>query len=371
LFQSRHILIRMTSLLYCIQMHYYPKINGLRFIAIFLVLLEHFAWFIGKHLTAGYYGVDLFFVISGFLVTNILLRENQKSFKENYLNFLGRRILRIFPIYYLTIFILWLIGLDAVKENLTSLLTYTYNYAIVRKHLDISPVFHFWSLSVEEQFYLLWPFVIIPLRKHPFLLFGFIFTVVLVGYSQQMFSIFPSLSEYNYFSLFTRMASLGLGALGSLLATHELLPIRFFRNKSFENLILFLLVFTLFVDYKFKFLILPLCSLYLILKASFCDFSNKPFNKFLTNKYIMYIGTISYGIYIFHLPIAAYFDQLIFNRFWLSIDFKSFGMFSKLEWHPWIIKFPLYSLLSIVVATLSFKYIETPILKLKDRFFKY
>jgi peptidoglycan/LPS O-acetylase OafA/YrhL len=350
---------------------YYPKINGLRFIAIFLVLLEHFAYFIGKHITSGYYGVDLFFVISGFLVTGVLLTTKKESFKDDYVHFVGRRTLRIFPIYYFTIFILWLIGVGAVEKNLFSLLTYTYNYASIWNNIVPNPVFQFWSLAVEEQFYLLWPFIIIPFRKKPLLLLAIISIVVIVGYSQSIFSIFPTLSAYNYVSLLTRMASLGLGALGAVLAMHNLLPVKFLKNKSVEYVILSLLLLTLLFNYKLKLLVLGLCSLYLVLKVSFFDLSYKPFNEFLCNKYIMYIGTISYGIYIFHGPISYYFGQYIFDPLWLRINFDSLGRFSKLEWHPWIIKFPLYSLLSIAVAAVSFKYFETPILKLKDRLFKY
>ena len=84
-------------------MKHYKQLDGLRFIAVSLVLVEHFATFLGRHISAGYYGVDLFFVISGFLITNILLRSNE-SFGKTYKNFIGRRTLRIFPIYYLTIF---------------------------------------------------------------------------------------------------------------------------------------------------------------------------------------------------------------------------------------------------------------------------
>ena len=112
-------------------MKYYERIDGLRFIAIFLVLLEHFAMYIGRPLYAGFYGVDLFFVISGFLVTTVLLKSNERSFKENYKRFIGRRTLRIFPIYYLTILLLWIFGLTIVRQNLPYLLTYTFNYAII------------------------------------------------------------------------------------------------------------------------------------------------------------------------------------------------------------------------------------------------
>jgi peptidoglycan/LPS O-acetylase OafA/YrhL len=352
-------------------MKYYPKINGLRFIAIFLVLIEHFAYFIGKRITAGYYGVDLFFVISGFLVTSVLLATKKESFSDNYVHFVGRRTLRIFPIYYFTIFILLIVGVDAVSKNLFSLLTYTYNYASIHNNISPNPVFQFWSLAVEEQFYLLWPFIVIPLKKKPLVLLSIISVVVIVGYSQLIFSIFPRLSAYNYVSLLTRMASLGLGALGAILATHNLLSENFFKNKFIEYIILSLLILMLLLNYKIKLLVLGFCSLYLVLKVSFFDLSYEPFNKFLCNKYIMYIGTISYGIYVFHGPISYYFGQYIFDPFWNGIRFESLGKFSKLEWHPWIIKFPLYSLLSIGVSALSFKYFETPILKLKDRIFRY
>jgi peptidoglycan/LPS O-acetylase OafA/YrhL len=73
------------------EINYYRKIDGLRFIAILFVMIEHFASFLAKYISAGYYGVDLFFVISGFLVIGILLKPNEGSFKKNYLNFLGRR----------------------------------------------------------------------------------------------------------------------------------------------------------------------------------------------------------------------------------------------------------------------------------------
>ena len=89
---------------------HYNKIDGLRAVAISLVLLEHFAMIIGRPIFAGFYGVDLFFVVSGFLVTGILIKQNDKTFLENYKRFIGRRTLRIFPIYYLTILIFFDIG---------------------------------------------------------------------------------------------------------------------------------------------------------------------------------------------------------------------------------------------------------------------
>lgn len=352
-------------------MKYYYKIDGLRFLAIFLVLLEHFAMFIGRPIYAGFYGVDLFFVISGFLVTMVLLKTNQMSFKENYWNFIGRRTLRIFPIYYMTILALWVLGLSTVRENLIYLLTYTFNYAIVFKNLPNSPINPFWSLCVEEQFYLFWPFFVLSLKRQKNILLIVIILVIVIGYSQIIFGIFPSLNKFNYYSLLTRMASLGLGALGAIIAKKNLLPDKIFQNKVFEYFMLLLLVTTLITTFTFKVFVLGICSLYLIIKAAFYSYSFKPLDNLVSNKNIMYIGTISYGIYIYHMPIDFYFSAYILNPIWSSINFSSFGRLEKLRWHKWIIEFPLCSLLSILVAHLSFKYIESPILSLKDKFFTY
>lgn len=352
-------------------MKYYEKIDGLRFVAIFFVLIEHFASIIGTHMSAGYYGVNLFFVISGFLITSILLKPNEKTFALNYKNFIGRRTLRIFPIYYLTILVLWLVHLDVIREKLIWFLTYTFNYAWIIYNLPITPVSHFWSLGVEEQFYLFWPLVALSLKYKQKLLTIVILVIIVTGYGQQIFNIFPSISAYNDFGLLTNASSLGLGALAAVLSAQNLLPDKLFRNKILECLVFLILISSLLLSYKFKTVVLGLCSFYLVLKAAKYEFYVKPINQLLKNKQIVRIGTLSYGIYVYHMPISHYFTDYVFNPVWTNIDFSHLGRFEKLQWHSWIIKFPLYSLLSYGVASLSFKYIESPILKLKDKFFKY
>lgn len=338
--------------------------------AVFLVLLQHFAKYIARYFYAGYYGVDLFFVISGFLVTGILLQAKGHSFKENYFYFIGRRTLRIFPIYYLTILILWLFAQPVVKDNLVYLLTYTFNYALILKEIPKSSVSHLWSLSVEEQFYLCWPFFVLLLKNRTGVLFVIAIAMIVTGYAQQVFAIFPSVSRYNYVSLLTRMAPLGLGAAGAIVVYKNKLPHSVFTNRIVEFAVLLLLLVTLATDYTFKLPVLGLCSLFLVLKAALYNFSCKFFNQLLHNKRVQYIGTISYGMYVFHYPVL-YFCNSIFDPFWGNINFTFLGSFQKYTWHTWIIKLPVYSLLTIGLAAWSFKYIETPMLKLKDRFFKY
>lgn len=352
-------------------MKYFERIDGLRFIAIFFVLIEHFAFSIGKHITAGYYGVDLFFVISGFLITTILIKPSNDSFKRNYINFLGRRTLRIFPIYYLSILILWLLNLPVVHDQLIWLLTYTFNYAKVIYDIKSSPVGHFWSLSVEEQFYIFWPIIVVTLKNKLKILLSTIIILIALGYAQMYFDIFPSLSKFNDVGILTRMSSLALGALGSVLAAYKVLPKKIFQSKYVEYLVFTVFIVSLLSDYKIKFLILGFISLYFVLKSAYFKFSFKLFDLFLRNKKVINIGLISYGIYLFHKPFEYYFTSYIFDPVWLNIDFSSLGIFEKIRWHSWVIKFPIYSFLTIIIAKLSFKYIESPILKLKDKFFKY
>ena len=112
----------------------------------------------------GQSGVDIFFVLSGFLITSILLKAKIANAERNRIfiirNFMARRALRIFPIYYLLIFFLLLIGYSGLKEHVWYYLTYTSNIYFFR-NATWGAISHTWSLAVEEQFYLFWPWVIL------------------------------------------------------------------------------------------------------------------------------------------------------------------------------------------------------------------
>ncbi|MBL7683626.1 MAG: acyltransferase [Flavipsychrobacter sp.] len=97
-----------------------PRLDGLRAIAILMVLVSHFAYFIGQYFASGFYGVNLFFVLSGFLITSILIVDSDKPFGKQYIKFIGRRSLRIFPIYYLTILVLVIINAPHVLHIRTT-----------------------------------------------------------------------------------------------------------------------------------------------------------------------------------------------------------------------------------------------------------
>ncbi len=214
---------------------YFQQIDGLRFVAIFLVLIAHFATQVGDKFCAGYYGVDLFFVISGFLITNILLKQHG-SFTANYKNFIGRRILRIFPIYYLTIFILFISNYKPSHDFLFYFLTYTYNYAWAALDIPLNSLSHFWSLAVEEQFYLFWPMLILSLKSKPKILLITITTIAIVCSFQLLFSIFPTVVKYNGVGLFPQANSLSIGAIGAFILNRNILPEGILKTNIWNTL---------------------------------------------------------------------------------------------------------------------------------------
>ena len=152
-----------------------PALDGVRAVAVLLVICFHF-WqvftygpysLVGKIAMWGQTGVDLFFVLSGFLITGILLdTKGSPSFLRN---FYARRILRIFPLYYATLLTIYLIGplfrwSAWVPEN-QSLWFWTYlqNLPMTFAPGHVAGPEHFWSLAVEEQFYMVWPFLVLRL----------------------------------------------------------------------------------------------------------------------------------------------------------------------------------------------------------------
>lgn len=344
-------------------MHHSKQLDSLRFVAVFMVLIEHLAYSLGSRFSAGYFGVNLFFVISGFLITKILLQADG-GFIAVYKNFIARRVLRIFPIYYLLIIILLLLGNTYVKAYLLYCISFTYSYAMVYFNLPPHAITHFWSLCVEQQFYLLWPFVILPFKRNRKWLLVFVILFVVFCYGQFFFKWIPWLVKYRWVGLIPQCYALGIGAIGAIAFNDKQSSTLFFTNRKIEWLMFFILLTFLFTYSPFKFICIPIVSLYLVLKCYYFGFSEKIFNSLFSNKRLIYLGTISYGIYLFHLPLYYYLNNSFLITFLLEHA-------APLKNHEWIIKLPLISLFTIILAGLSFRYFETPILKLKDRYFRY
>lgn len=331
-------------------------------------MIEHFGSYLLTLLpSCGYYGVDLFFVISGFLITLILLKSTGtlgKSFKT----FMGRRVLRIFPVYYMALAVLWLFSFENTRDEILWLLTYTWNYRAAQI-TDENPLFYLWSLSVEEQFYVFWPPIVLCLRGKPRCLMTVTMFLISVSYAQLISNIFPTLSTYNYTGLINRMGSLCLGAAGAVAFRRNWIPRRMLTSVWLEVLMWCVLAWAFFATTSLRLPFLGLCSLMLVLKAVQGDFAFAPIRWALSHPWAIFIGQISYGIYVFHWPLGLTLNEYVFDPIWLNIDFATLGPFEKLRWHSWVIKFPLYYAIIVGVAGFSFRYIESPLLNLKDRWF--
>src|SRR5262249_25241388 len=150
--------------------HYRPDIDGLRAVAVLLILIFHA---FPSKLRGGFIGVDVFFVISGYLITGIVARELSHD-RFSYLGFYARRFRRIVPALFVVILSTWVAGryllladeFEGIGRHILAAATFTSNIVLFREssYFDtdaaLKPFLHLWSLAVEEQFYLVWPLVL-------------------------------------------------------------------------------------------------------------------------------------------------------------------------------------------------------------------
>jgi peptidoglycan/LPS O-acetylase OafA/YrhL len=228
---------------------------------------------------------------------------------------------------------------------------------------------------VEEQFYIFFPLLALGLRKKLTALAGICVLIAVLGLLQVGFNVFhfpfnsTRLHLFNYTSLLTNMAPLCLGGFLAVLSRLNKIPAWIFFWQIELICYLLILYSLLFLPWKFQFLFLSLCNGYLVLKAWAGEFSFSFLEKITMHGWVIYIGKISYGIYVFHRLISAYGNDYFFNPLWSRIQFGEGWVEQWLSLNSWVIKFPVYSFLTIGLAHLSFVFIEKPILGLKDVYF--
>ena len=173
-----------------------PSLDGLRAVSISLVIIYHLGLF-GAAPIIGNLGVRVFFVISGYLITRLLLIENENSGRISLKHFYLRRVLRIFPAFYMYWFVMALceaVGLISLADcDLLEGATYTINYFPGASHALY--VRHLWSLAVEEQFYLLWPMVLVLARRRWALRIAALFLILDPAIRFTCWQYFPSTHE--------------------------------------------------------------------------------------------------------------------------------------------------------------------------------
>lgn len=344
-----------------------PQLDTLRALAVFCVLISH--WFPEHHklriFPFGYAGVTLFFVLSGFLISEILIKSREIAEEKNQSKFHSvkqfyiRRTLRIFPIYYITLFILYILNVNNIRDIFFWFLFYASNIYFFSIHSYAGYLSHFWTLAVEEQFYIIWPFVILFIPKK--YLFKSIIGIILVGPLFRALMFFINLGNpgfYTFSEVLTPscMDSFGLGAVLAYYRIYKNnIPESYIRIVKLLFLIyIFILTILIFflpslIRVFFLNFNLSLIFLLLIYKTSigFTGFLKIIFE----NKILLYLGKISYGMYLFHKftpPIYSYFELPPIQNLYLRMI--------------------VLTLLLIFISSLSWYLIEKPINNLKKKF---
>lgn len=357
-------------------MKYIKGLDTLRAFAVIFVILEHWKLpfnfgpavnsFFKSITPNGTVGVDLFFVLSGFLITSILLnaRENNEENKLNIIkNFIIRRALRIFPIYYLIIAFLFIIKYPLLKDTIFWHLSYTSNI-LFYKSQTWNNFSHTWSLSVEEQFYIIWPWLIVLLNKR-YLKFVFIFSIIIGIYTTILTTTFLN-NKFGFILMPACMHSFGIGGLYAylkydtsinkkfhkILNTAFPLSLLFHFYLSFTNYTGFLNLFSGFFD---SIIAVMLIHITINIKDGWIK------NNILENKVLMKIGELSYGIYLMHYVMMGIYTKAM--TVYLSPD----NGLRYIALNPYF-SYCINLIFLFLFSYSSFYLFEKPIMRLKSRF---
>lgn len=263
---------------------YMRQLDGVRCLALWLVLLAH--W--GVVPLTGYIGVRLFFVLSGFLVTASLLNDPRLG------AYVGRRFLRIFPAFYLVVFVAWLAGDGRVLRDLIPIITYTGNWQEVLGTGGMGPG-HFWSLYVEEQFYLVWPFLILFARRASVVPFVWVLIAFAVAFR---FGLWVLDAPWQYGRLPQAcLDTLGAGALLAL--AKDRVSVRFLRWGIPAFALCWAVPFIREGGLGIRDIGIAWGGAWLVWGAS-RGFEGW-FGEILEHPVFVYMGRISYGVYLIHL----------------------------------------------------------------------
>lgn len=340
--------------------NYRPEIDGLRAFAIIAVIINHFN---KDFLPSGFLGVDIFFVISGFVITSSIYSRKNQEFSNFIYGFYLRRVKRLFPglIFFLitTSIIICFFDKSPIGNLRTAIgaLFGISNMYLFKRSVDynapsseMNPFTHTWSLGVEEQFYFIFPFIVwftgfAQKKKGSF---KKLFLIILLA-SLFSFITFIYLNIHNesgaYFLMPSRFWEMGSGCLLFLITKNKI--ISKLENLS-PSLIFLLIILFLFSPLNLFILsslgtVLLTCLLIIVLKKG------TPLYYLFTKPKIVYIGLISYSLYLWHWGI-------------LSLSTWTIGV----TW--WTL--PIQLFLIYIISNLSFKFIETPLRKISWKIFK-
>lgn len=343
-------------------MKYFAKIDSLRFVAALMVLVSHWLFFLPevRAFNLGEMGVDLFFTISEFLITLQLLDFKEKAAENNLSNgsvfkeFYIRRAFRILPLYYLVVIVSALANQGEIRDAFMWNMTFTSNFYIMKVDHWPSNFSHFWSLSVEEHFYLFWPFVILFVNNKilPYVISGLIIVTFIFKY----FVIGDSM---GYFFLHVHTIScIDLIMYGCLLGwlyknKYETIS-EIFQFKGFSFFSVSVIVAVTAYKYYFIFDVDDYIVLRAVTGIAFTFlvgslvFSQYPKRRSLfENKWMVILGKLSFGIYLLHNFIPG-----------LLLGVKDL----KLHWS---LEFLIYLMVTIAISAVLHWGVELPIRRVR------
>lgn len=302
----------------------------------------------------GQTGVSLFFVLSGFLITRILF--NSKEENNYFKNFYARRSLRIFPLYFFfLIFYFYVLPfLVKVNNNASNWFYWVYLQNIAMTfNLDNFGPLHFWSLAVEEHFYLFWPFIVYFFDLNKIFVSGLI--LIIISFLLRFF--LSSANFETFYFTFTRMDDLILGTFLAYIEKKNLLGLR--SKKVFAYALIFLFILNLvpwlFIDliphFWLQIIKYPLiASFYFALIGYLISDLGSKTSTFFNFSWLRFSGKISYGLYVYH-PVVFLLGSKYVHYSNVFIDFSVLVLFT------------------FIISALSFYVFENQFIKLK-RFFE-
>jgi peptidoglycan/LPS O-acetylase OafA/YrhL len=357
---------------------YLPQLDGLRFIAFLLVFIHNAPSISSSKLWAavhdyGWIGVDLFFCLSGFLITKLLVTEREQTGRINIRNFYIRRILRIWPLYFFYIILILLLPDYYLRPNtnnealqVAGLVTFSFNVVYIYLFpFALTFFIHLWTISFEEQFYLVAPWLIHKLKavsskktKET------LYIIFLLGIALRVIFIYFQFKHPVIYTLpFTRFEALlggvaiGLGLFDTVF--HKIQSWLLFLLGATFNALVFILpnIYEINWDLMLSYFFVGVGMSLVVFSITRKD--NQLLKRLLSNLFLTYLGKISYGLYVFHIISI----RLAFQLFEAiqNTEGRSLEELNTLVFIAGLI-------ITVVLSAASYQFIEKPFLKLKEKF---
>lgn len=344
---------------------YLPGLNGLRAIAASAVIISHivrsldmFGLVKGKGYDLGSFGVTIFFTLSGFLITYLLLCEKQQNNAIDIKKFYLRRILRIWPLYFTYLIIVLLYVHFKINSEIWYYIFIVPNVqfalnAAIGGTLFIPFIGHYWSLGVEEQFYAFWPWIVKKVKNLNYFILLFIIIFFLLKIT---LSLTNSLRNLQVFLHYTRFGCLAIGGFGAYLFYTKKDSLKFLNHPIFELsawLVIILIAFK-------KFHLFSILDHEIVAVVTFVIIHNQINNPkkiiSLENKLLDYLGKISFGMYIYNPLLIA-----IVAGFLSKISYINRSIYLILIYCSVFISV-------ILISHISYNGFEIKFLKFKEKF---